>query len=411
MKSHQLYTLLIIGILTISNCNTEMPIVVNPEKEITTYHKSTLTTEKKNTDFDKSINVYIDYSGGMFLPINQCYDLIDEVITITNKENTVFYNVGLGSPYKIKGNVLKPSHPKNPRQNSNYTDAESYLNDAIDSITTDYNSQSIFITDFELYRDGRFDPSPWATLDFENWLSKGHQIDVFAKEFTNGYNKSQYLYIILFTPKNYPVDESLINRLTQDNLANGKELEWFSFSNNLGTIVKNGSAYDKKTIYATQEYEEEKFGYYAFDYTVVSSKPLFSSIALKNTSQNYKKIKIDYEVTDISTSFSNKGKGQAPSKEIFDISINNNQEEYTFEVKLSNNLKGLIKPKELYRIDFFLTNATADFDEERMNNILQWTDEKSGMTFSSLNKSLQEAIKRVKPQKELLYTYYIELSL
>jgi len=103
MKLQQLYIILIIGISIISSCSPDMPIVVNPKIDIPNYHESTLTTtEKKNMDFDKSINVYIDYSGGMFLPIDQCYDLIDEVITITNRKNTVFYNVGLGAPYKIR---------------------------------------------------------------------------------------------------------------------------------------------------------------------------------------------------------------------------------------------------------------------------------------------------------------------
>jgi hypothetical protein len=411
MKTYQLCIAIVASISILSSCNDQLPIVTAPKAQITSYHESTLKSENRNANFNKSINIYIDYSGGMFLPINQCYDLIDEIITITNKKSTVFYNVGLGEPYKIKGNILKPAHPKNPRQNSNYTDAESYLDDAIDSITNDYNSQSIFITDFELYKKGKLDPSPWATLSFEDWLSKGHQIDIFAKEFNNRYNKSQYLYIILFIPKNYPSDESLIGRLQQDGFANSKEIEWFSFSNNLGTAVKNGDAYDKKATYTTQEYEDEKFGYYAFDFETVKAKSLFNSIVFKNTSQNYKDVKIEYEVTDISISFSQNKKGKTPSKETFDISIDKNQEEYTFDIKLSNNITGLNNSKELHRIDFYLTDARADFDTERMDNILQWTNESTGVAFSSLNKSLQEAIKRVKPQKELLYTYYIELSL
>jgi hypothetical protein len=348
----------------------------------------------------------------MFLPINQCYDLIDEIITITNKKSTVFYNVGLGEPYKIKGNILKPNHSKNPRQNSNYTDAESYLDDAIDSITNDYSSQSIFITDFELYKNGRFDSTPWATLYFENWLLEGHEIDVFAKEFTNKNSRPQYLYLILFTPKNYPTDEAVITRLKAEGYTKKTDLEWFSFSDNLGEIEQNGSY--NKLIAPNQEFESDLFAYYEFDLLgikpVLNNAPLFKNISFKNTSQVYKDLRIDYELTDLTDSFAKKGKGENVDKNVFDIGINNNKEVYEFEVKLSDKLNGLRNQRELYRIDFYLTDANAGFNEERMDNILQWTDS-NGTTFSSLNKSLQEAVTRVKLEKKLLYTYYVELSI
>jgi hypothetical protein len=412
MKTYQLCIAIVASILILSSCNDQLPIVTDPKAQITSYHESTLKSENRNANFNKSINIYIDYSGGMFLPINQCYDLIDEIITITNKKSTVFYNVGLGEPYKIKGNILKPNHSKNPRQNSNYTDAESYLDDAIDSITNDYSSQSIFITDFELYKNGRFDPSPWATLYFENWLSKGHEIDVFAKEFTNKNSRPQYLYLILFTPQNYPTDEAVITRLKAEGYTKKTDLEWFSFSDNLGEIGQNGSY--NKLIAPNQEFGSDLFAYYEFDLLgirpVLNNAPLFKNISFKNTSQVYKDLKIDYELTDLTDSFSKKGKGENVGKNVFDIGINNNKEVYEFEVKLSDKLNGLRNQRELYRIDFYLTDANAGFNEERMDNILQWTDS-NGTTFSSLNKSLQEAVTRVKLEKKLLYTYYIELSI
>lgn len=395
-----------------SNCGTDLPIVTN-KKDLENYHQSTLEIKRKNNAFDKSMKVYIDYSGGMFVPINECYDLIDEVITITNKRNTAFYNVGLGEPYQIEGNILESAHPKNPRKNSNYTDAESYLDAAVDSITTDYQSQSLFITDFELYRSGQFDPTPWATLSFENWLSKGHQIDVFAKEFTNSKNKSQYLYLIVFTPNHFPKETALIERLQTEGYTEKSDIEWFLFSDKIGDIEQNGS-YDKTLIAPTQEYEYTKFAYYAFDLFDIQStlegKPLFKNISLKNKSQIYKNLKIDYELTDITKSFKNKEKGIEVNKDVFDISVDGNKELYKFEVKLSDKLQGLNVPKRLYRIDFYLTDADAAFDKDRMNNVLQWTDTNE-RTFTSLNKSLQEAVSRVKLKKKLLYTYYIELSI
>ena len=412
MKIHYLFPVFLVYTLQFVSCGSELPIVVNPSTDLPKYHEA--TTQKANKSdvaFNKSMNIYIDYSGGMFNPIDQCYKLIDHIITVTNRKNTVFYNVGSGSPSKIKGDVLKPGHPKNPRQISNYNDIQSYLDDAIDSITNNYTNQSIFITDFELHKAGKIDPNPWATLLFESWLSKGHQIDVFAKAFTNKYNETQYLYILLFTPKNYPKEESLINRLKKDGLIDNEDIEWFSFSNNLGTIIKDKNTYDKKVIFTTQEFEEEKYGYYAFDFWAVESKLLFNSVVFKNTSQNYKDVKIEHEITDLSGSFAQNQKGVTVSRDIFDISIDQQNEEYTFNIKVSDEISGLNNQRELYRIDFYLTDANASFDKERMDNILQWTNKQSGVVFTSLNKSLQEAIRRVKPQKELLYTYYIELSL
>ena len=235
---------------------------------------------------------------------------------------------------------------------------------------------------------------------------------MFAKEFTNKNSRPQYLYLILFTPKNYPTDEAVITRLKAEGYTKKTDLEWFSFSDNLGEIEQNGSY--NKLIAPNQEFESDLFAYYEFDLLgikpVLNNAPLFKNISFKNTSQVYKDLRIDYELTDLTDSFAKKGKGENVDKNVFDIGINNNKEVYEFEVKLSDKLNGLRNQRELYRIDFYLTDANAGFNEERMDNILQWTDS-NGTTFSSLNKSLQEAVTRVKLEKKLLYTYYVELSI
>ena len=82
--------------------------------------------------------------------------------------------------------------------------------------------QSIFITDFELAKENSsssgiqldqfgntsirtdIDPSPWATQQFEEWITSGNSIDIFAKEFSKQegtIKQDQHLYFILFTPE------------------------------------------------------------------------------------------------------------------------------------------------------------------------------------------------------------------
>lgn len=416
MKIHHQVVLLIsiFAICTLhSSCGPDLPIVVDPPNDIPEYHDQTTPVDSaKPKQFKESVDLYIDYSAGMYPAIINCYDLIDEIVTILNRNNTVYHSVGNGAPYKIKGDILDPTHLKNPRRIENYNDPASYLDIPIDSIIKNKFNQSIYITDFELYKNGRINPTAWATTKFESWLKDGNQIDVFAKEFINQFNKTQYLYILLFTPNGFPQESSLRDRFIKDDFAEKNNLEWFSFSDNIGEVVRADKAYDETIIYTEQEYESDNFGYYAFNLNTIINNKLFNNISLKNTSQYYKNVSIEPIVTDITEAYKEKKVGRLPSNEMFDISIVENDNEYTFNIKLSDKVKGLTRQRELYRIDFYTRDADVRFDNARMDSVLQWRGGGTpGILFSSLNKSLQEAVKRTKPEEKLLYTYYIEISL
>lgn len=429
------------------------------------FHTKYVWKPSIESSINDSLDVYLDYSSGMYEAMYASLDLaVNEVLTIAKGEKTKFYRVGATSPYLIDIEASENI----PTTTTNYKENRSILDEPIKRIVRG-EKQGVFITDFEFVPTGQkvfegampdgsrvktwINPDAWATNFFETWLNKGNQIDIYACKF----REKQFLYILIFTPQGLiGKDNAFISRLKQLDSKLSERLHHFSFFNlkNAKAIAKNYDAHygGLTENLAALDYAykpERQFEYYEIPLKdiekyihqepSVKDKRILRKVFLEGEWQLYENVDIGLKAYRISEVFGSyeQNQNQAPPEyeidpETGDSTLVSGQQmvfSYTegevidnvFEVVFNKESKEIgIKTKadfygtgnqnEIYRIDIFLKNASFKENPE-MSKVLQWQD-KQGFAVRSLYESITEAMRRTEKnaKEQLLYRYYIKLD-
>lgn len=419
------------------------------------------------TKASDSLEVYIDYSSGMYEAMYHSLNtVINDVLTIAKDEKTKFFRAGATSPYQV--DIEASEHI--PSTTTNYKENRSVLDEPIRRIVKG-NKQGVFITDFEFVPTGQkvfeaampdgkrvktwINPDAWATNLFEDWLRKGNQIDIFACEFRK--SPQQFLYVLVFTPQSMlGKDNALITRLKQldSRLSdNFYHFNFFSLKNtkaitkgydaNFGGLNENLAAldflYKPERNFDYYEVPLKDIETYISNEASVKDKRILRKIFLEGDLQQFENVEISLNTHRISDVFGlyQQSQDQAPPayekdletgdstlvsgqqmvftytegdevKDIFESVFNKESKE--IGIKIKPDFYGTDNKSELYRIDLLLKNANFKETPE-MKRVLQWTD-KQGFTVPSLYLSITEAMRRAEKtaKDKPLYTYYLKLD-
>lgn len=414
-----------------------------------------------------SLDVYIDYSSGMYEAMyGSLQTAVNDILTIAKDEKTKFYRAGATLPYPI--DIEASEHI--PTTTTNYKENRSVLDEPIKRIIRG-NKQGVFITDFEFVPTGQkvfeaampdgsrvktwVNADAWATNLFEEWLKKGNQIDIFACEFRK--TPRQFLYVLVFTPQTMlGKDNTLITRLKQLDSRLSDTFYHFSFFNpkntkaitqsydaNFGGLNENLAALD------FLRKQERDFEYYEIPLkdveTYITNEPsakdkrILKKVFLSGDLQQFENIEVGlkaHRITDVFGLYQ-QNQDQAPPvyekdpetgdstlvsgqqmvfsytegdevKDVFEAVFNKESKE--IGIKIKPDFYGTENKSEIYRIELLLKNATFKETPE-MSKVLQWTD-KQGFAVRSLYESITEAMRRVEKtaKDKPLHRYYLKLN-
>jgi hypothetical protein len=387
--------------------------------------------QKDSLNAKTSTNVYIDFSNGMPPIISSGKIFFDKVLNMTDKNSATYYKVGQGLT-PIKGSLFDTQHPENnPHNPANCTQKISDLDFAVADIIKNNNSESVFITDFELYKDALPDSTPWAIRPFSNWLSKGNAINVFAKPVVNAGIK-QHLYVLVFTPISLLRNESpqlVLNQLkkegyTEVNAPDG--VVWIPFGIGLHTVNKDSYGKEgglNKDISAESKELNKFYDYYCLSFDNVNSflklpkdespdKTLLSYLKYSDFASNFQKPQFEINVKNITKCFT-QGTKVSEAADASNVFILNNSENVLGISMNSDFIKNrngnLAQPCELYRVEIWLKKTELRLDEATIQRTLTWTNARN-VKMRSLGESLVSAMKQIDFKEQLLFTYYIELQ-
>ncbi len=429
------------------------------------FHTKYVWKPSIETPINDSLDVYLDYSSGMYEAMYASIDLaVNEVLTIAKGEKTKFYRAGATAPYLIDIEASENI----PTTTTNYKENRSVLDEPIKRIVRG-GKQGVFITDFEFVPTGQkvfeaampdgnrvktwINPDAWATEYFEKWLNKGNQIDIYACKF----REKQFLYILIFTPKTLiDKDDAFITRLKllDDKLSD--RLYHFRFFNlkNVKAVAQNYDAHygGLTENLAALDYvykPERQFEYYEIPLKDVEKyihqepsvrdKRILRKVFLKGDWQLYENVDIGIKTYRISDVFSlyQQNQNQAPPQydidpetgdstlvagqqmvfsytegeavdNVFEVVFNKDTKE--IGIKTKADFYGTENPYELYKVEIFLKNARFK-ESTDMSKVLQWQD-KQGFMVRSLYESITEAMRRAEKsaKEQFLYRYYIKLD-
>lgn len=423
---------------------------------------------EKNTKIVDSLEVYIDYSSGMYEAMySSLQTSMNDIFTAAKSPKTIYYRAGATTPYKIdieaKENI--------PSVTTNYTEKKSVLDAPIEMIIQ-RNRQAIFITDFEFVPTGQkifegatatgrvktwINTDAWAVELFEKWLSKGNRLDIYAAKFMRNGTQPQFVYALVFTPKQLVNQEdNFLKRIADLDSKVSTNFYHFTFQSASQLIDKEQKEYDAMNGGLHQslapldfvqkpaiDFEYYQLGFKDIDKYILGDetekdKRILRKIYWKGAMENYKDLAWGLKVYDMTETFSayQQMQDQEPPKyeidpetgdstlvagqtmafkyiegkerkEVFDLVVNKDTQEFGLKLK-----PDFIKPDkdgELYRIELYLQNATFNENAD-LAKILQWQD-KEGFMVSSLYKSVLEAMKRVeKTNNKKLHTYYLQFQ-
>lgn len=440
------------------SCSNECPVVQN-DKVLRSY--ADLSVEPNvHTKIDHEVAIYLDYSNGMHGAISQCYTFFQEVINILDRRNARFFKVGLGAPKLISEDIFEPHSRYNPRNPINYSDERSYLKIALTEICSKPNRQAVFITDFERVPDPNLLPdtqyyngqairtnvdfSPWATKEFEDWLSQGGSIDIFAHPFEEINQKERrYLYFLVFTPKvlvGIEDPQGIFHRLHAagyTDTQSSKLVEWLGFSHGRFKSLRTYEARDSGGLNALLAPNISSFGldwdYYQINATDLpyigaysdedseADTTILGSLMVKGQKSSFVTPKIAVRVFSATTDYQSfsyayhmdslslyKPSNLPKWDGIFSIV---EQEEKLVKLILDSSFQGMETACELYKIDIWLESAQLEMDHPKMKRCLQWEDDRGGKTLlvSSLYESMREAMLRQTFKPRRIHTFFIEL--
>ncbi len=431
------------------------------------YVQPPLSKPQKVSD---SLAVYIDYSSGMYEAMyGSLQAVVNEVLTATRSPRTNYYRAGATFPYRIdieaKENI--------PSVTTNYVEKKSALDLPLQRIIS-RNEQAVYITDFEFVPTGQkifegatpsgrvktwINPDAWAVEYFEKWLAKGNRIDMYASKFMRNGTQTQFLYTLVFTPKDLvnQQENNLLSRLQDLNGKLSANLYHFVFQAATQTLSTETKQYDANngglhTSLAPLEFARKPA--LAFEYYLLGFKDIDKYIVNEGTEKdkrilknlfwkceeqhlkNLKDFQFGVKVFDMTETFAayQQTQDQEPPKydkdpetgdstlvsgqtmtfqyvegsertDIFESIVNKETNELGLKVKpdyIKPNKKG-----ELLRVEWHLKGAKFEENPD-LAKVLQWKD-KEGFMVRSLYESIVEAMKRTeKNNTKKLHTYYVQ---
>ena len=418
---------------------------------LTSIHQQ--TTPNNAQPFTEGIDVYIDFSDGMHPAIQQANAEYRQALSLADSPTTQYFEVGTETNLKPKGK----EQLRNPDLVSSFSDNVSKIDVPLQRIVKT-NKQAILITDFELISDGitkeQYTPqgkfktiinlSNWSKQFFADWLARdGNTLDIFAKPFTktNSATKTkqnQHLYFLVFTPNELPADaEKIVSGLKRDFPG----LPHFQFSRSNFNIVTDFTKNPTPTNNGLNEYvvlhnyienPSEKFAYYQINFNdlgnldqATTDKSILRYLYFDDNMMLYDNFQFTLEVTDLtdnlaafcdSVAVGSEGSykfSKAPAdNQRFEL-VTNKLENNRYELLLYKHanftsLDGL--PKKIYKVDIKIASASLNLNEPAIDRVLRWNDAR-GFWVESLASSLKNVVRQdLKPNKSLLYTYYIEVQ-
>lgn len=450
-------------------CGDSFPAV---ERESLTQLHTRYIHPPTQTATSDGVDVYIDYSSGMYEGIKANQKFMNDLLRMVNSPSTKYYKVGAGNSIQV--DIAQAAYI--PWNLSNYADQMSVLDEPIDKIIQTKNRISIFVTDFELVKDKeklleisqggqtyktQIDISPWATNQFEAWLSEGNRIDIFAKRFsrqnrwvTPNTSQTQYVYTLVFTPRELLAsrnERSIHSRLLELTRANVPDDAYhFSFAADDLKLTRQGYSSESgglaEVISTTQYFKDEQrnFEYYELSKAELmdfiqqpdqSDKRILKGLTLVNNMDAFPELQLTARVHDITAVWKEFSAfaSQAPEKpeldaetgekkpsgkvatfayakpsedvpEIFGLVLNKETKQIGLKV-----LDGFTSANEdtLFQIDVTIDKANLSLAPD-IDSVLQWRDAR-GFTITSLDGSIREAMQRVsgKMNGKTIYTYYI----
>ncbi len=322
----------------ISGCGSKLPPIEQSKlTDLQTKYIHPLASDS----VDKRIDVYIDYSSGMYEAIKSNEPFMNELLRMVNFPNTIYHKVGASSPMEVDITTA----PYVPWNLSNYKDQMSKLDEPINQIIGNKNNTSVFVTDFELVKNpekileitqngkifkSQIDISPWAITQFETWLSNGNEIDIYAKKFMRDNfwvspkaKQEQYVYTILFTLRGLTGtrdNSSLQSRMYESNFKTEPE-DFYHFSYATENYNIKQENYNKEnggltnSLASSQFFNgfKNKFEYYELpdkdllDFITnedQKDKRLIKGLIFENNMANYPDAKLILKVYDITNTWS-----------------------------------------------------------------------------------------------------------
>lgn len=431
--------LMALVILTLVSCSSG-PTVFE-ETPLLNFHKKYEQTNKPELkDVDNSLNVFIDYSNGMYDPIQQMDDFYSFIFTIIQDDKADFYKVGEDSLLQIEKadvieNAMSPYYYKDIK---NFDEKESRLRDAVQTIVKNNNQQSLFITDFEMYEGVRtlkptncgesiktgINNTPWAKEEFSSWLNEGNIIDVYAHPFMKE-DSARFMYFILFSPGEVAKSDDLSfirNRMEKEGYhkTNDKMVEWFSFSKKDFGLQSPQKLEPIIALGTSNQFSKENIIYTWYDFNVLQHlkktkpEPIIRGVKFEDFSAIYDDFDFKIKVFDVNQSFEafklNDEKARVlmqespftlvverEGKDLYDLGIDIDP----MNVKNANSVN-------LYQVEYWVKNAKKKLPEEHMKRILGWVDPRC-LPVYSLENSLNEAASRLLFEEEYLFSIFFEL--
>jgi len=389
-------------------------------------------------------HVYIDYSDGMQLALNEASDFFYDVLDIVDLKTTKYYRVGQTSnPIAMTKEELDEKF--NPRRPKSFSDKRSELDIALRKITTK-NNFAVFITDFELVKTGKSSSQRtssgkivntyisldnWALDEFDEWFSEGNSLEIYAHEFRKNTSssindKSQYLYFLIFIPNEYLKKEKVIdirNRLQKE----GGNLKKIYFSKNdysiEGNKKKKGgmpSILEPESFIIAEEYEYYQIAFDDFmDYVVLDdimeNKLLIGGLQFFNNtifSDLIFELKI-YDITDLYEGAlgeeANPHSFFAQEARVVQNKFVLKQSNDSLGIELHPTYNMLENDRAFYMAKIYLKKGKNNINESMLKTYLSWNDAKGGFPVNGLYGSLNEASKRMKLESNHVFTFYIDL--
>lgn len=458
-----IWILVSLALLSLSSCgeNGVVPTVSTVEeyaqvRELANFSKKGIG-DSTNVFFDFScINYATDMSYRLDPEKEKNYRLFEELLGhLTSGVNPYeFYKVDDEGTKKIntQGTSALYNEIKTAPTNEK-TKIESALDKIVES-----GVPSIYITDFEGYDGDKFDESPFASKYFAAWLSAGNKITFIATDYkekmrTEVVNK--WMYITIFDYEDGSLTKRImesIKRIPSNQYRIFVMSNSFSVSTKYDNVLKGGDYHDNQgnplvcgTIengseLAFKTYDAIDADFYPFTVKwedmkntavdlvnngIPKYKNFLSGLFINNEDMiecykiNSYSIRVDDVQSDFEQYFLEEEKdgkivqkyGKAPISsvpDLFVINYNNyNSNQAVSEITIDFNKKfvggtpiGMASENDLLCIRIFVDEVEVGLSSSIFNR----SDGNN-----ALEKSVREALNKVKPSKKLVYTYFMKL--
>ena len=220
------------ALILLNACTTSHETEFTENQVIEKFHKAYFPNQIQTASDD--VAIYLDFSSGMKIAFkNESNAAFYELFINSLKISEVsFYEVADYNVKLIEG-LSRSSLYAQIKDADKFTKINAPLNKALTQIVGN-NSQSVFITDGELWEDGERD-DPWAREEFGNWLKAGNTIDFYVTDFYED-GKEKHVFFMFFVPAKLGTETENLSEVFEYYLSNAPQAKSipytkFSFSN------------------------------------------------------------------------------------------------------------------------------------------------------------------------------------